>query len=77
MDSPNQVDVVAAWNGWEQANLTQRIPHMLEQVQQMLQRIEQAKGRRKALAAETKRFRTAMDGIPDNVLLKLSSLIQS
>ncbi len=71
------IDIGAAWAGWEEARLGERVPELTEQAQQMLQRIEDARARRKALAAETKRFRTDANTVPEALLVKFSALVQS
>ena len=77
MEPQQGVDVAAAWAGWEQAQLTQLVPQLTQNAQQMLQRSEETRNRRKVLAAETKRFRADMTAVPEALLVKFSTLVQS
>jgi hypothetical protein len=78
MESPAELDVAAAWAAWQEAKLPERLPELAQQAQLMLQRMEEARERRKALSTETKRFRDDMtDGVPEPLLVKFSALVQS
>jgi len=72
-----EIDAAAAWAAWEDVQLAQRLPRLNDQAQAMFHRIEEARSRRKHLVEETKRFRTEVSSVPESVLLKFSTLVQS
>ena len=72
-----EIDVGSALKRWEKMNLTQTVLDLTQQAQDMVKNKEDARQRRKALVNETKRFRAEMTEVPDQLLLKFSSLVQS
>ena len=77
MSNGVEIDVAAAWAGWEEVKFSEQVPKLTEHAQAMLHRMEESRSRRKALAGETKRFRTDMTSVPEATLVKFSTLVQS
>eukprot|EP00750_Incisomonas_marina_P015971 INCI18823.2.p1 GENE.INCI18823.2~~INCI18823.2.p1 ORF type:complete len:589 (+),score=135.25 INCI18823.2:48-1769(+) len=72
-----ELNLAAAWAGWQEAQLGAQTARLTEQAQAVLQRIEETRARRKVLAAETKRFRADAASVPEALLVKFSALVQS
>lgn len=77
MEGSGELNLAAAWAGWQEVQLGQQTARLTEQAQAVLQRIEETRARRKVLAAETKRFRADAAAVPEALLVKFSALVQS